>query len=1691
MVRVSIRNMNAKPHYSHWGIICLLFLALQANATVYYVNGGNTAPVAPFTSWATAATNIQDAINVTANGDTVLVTNGVYAFSGEIIAGSLLNRVALTNAITVQSVNGPWVTTILGGGATNGAAAVRCAWLTNGASLVGFTLTGGATSTSGDTPTLQSGGGVWCASSNSLIGNCVIISNTAGQYGDAVYQGTINNSLISSNGAGNLTGGAAYRCVLENCTIAGNTSYGVASPMAMTNCIIYYNYPTMGINYTVSGSAFVHCCTTPALAGTGNITASPQLFADGVHLGTNSPCIGTGVNTAIGTDIFGATWSNPPSIGCAEWNPALVLIPQPVVQFPPGGGLAVSVNVDGQPPYFCSWIKDGQPVQNNGHYTSATSTTLMINNLGPSDAGAYQVVVSNSFGMVTSAVLQVSGHCVSPNGAALPPYSDWTTAATNVQDAINVAQPGDFVLVTNGLYAFGGLAMAGNLTNRVALTNAISVQSVNGPWVTTILGGGATNRATAVRCAWLTNGAALFGFTLDGGATQVSGNLTTAESGGGAWCASSNALIGNCVIVSNTAEQNGGGVFQGTVLNSLISSNGTAFGSGGAAYSAVLNNCTVVSNATIGVVSPIAMTNCILYYNSVTLGNYSASGSAYVHCCTTPALAGTGNFTSAPQLFADGVHLTTNSPCIGAGINTAVGTDIFGQGWSNPPSIGCAEWQPLPVAATPQIQLTGDPVGFSVGAAFSGLSPFVFSWIKDGTLLQDNGHFSGTQTPSLAVAGANSGDAGGYQLVVSNSFGMVTSAVVQLVIHCVNINGASPTPPYLTWSTAATNIQDAITASAVGDIVLVTNGLYATGGVSMDGVITNRVSINKAILVESVNGPNTTAIQGAWDPNSTNGPGAIRCVWMTTNSILGGFTVYGGATRAYATGGQAVYGGGVWGPKTNLNSAASPACTVANCIIMSNAASYLGGGAYEANLNYCTIATNAAIGNGTQGGAGGGAAACNLKNCFVTANTASGSSFSEGGGMNNCNSRNCAVNKNSSTVSGGGAYQGTLTNCSVNGNFIANINGGTGGGVANCTLVNCIVYANQDNSLSYSSNSNSTGCTFSFSCTTPAASGTGNITSDPLLLGDGIHLSSASPCIGAGSSAAVSGADIDGQSWNSPPSMGCDEWQPPPIIAVQPNYAIGPSTDGLTGSVVVAGQAPFSFFWTQNGSPIQDNGHYSNSSTANLTINNFGPADAGTYQVVVTNSYGSATSAVVQVVIHAVNVAGPNPTSPYSTWATAATNIQDAINAALPGDFVLVTNGLYTTGGTVITGNLTNRVAITKPVTVTSVNGYAATIIQGAWDPVSTTGPDAVRCVYLSSGSVLNGFTLQNGATLASDGSPDASDSGGGIYCATTNGVASDCFLSNNFAIFGGGIANGTLDNSVVVNNQANQGGGAYDATLNNCTVEINYAVFNGGGTYGANVRNSIVVENYLKPALSVNNYFTTFTPQFFYSCTSPAPSGTGNINVNPQFLDAFHLSSTSPCIGAGNAAYASGSDLDGEPWNNSPSMGCDEVILSNLVGALSVNIVAPTTNILVNRGAGFLGHYTGRASSDAWIFSDGVSLTNSPSALRLWNTVGTYSVTFTVYNNDNPAGVSTNVVFQVVPVLAAQLQPAGIVSNAFQFQFSGQTNANYTIQYTTNLTSPVVWQTLQSIFMNQNSVIQVNDPAWTNGARFYHVLAQ
>jgi hypothetical protein len=337
-----------------------------------------------------------------------------------------------------------------------------------------------------------------------------------------------------------------------------------------------------------------------------------------------------------------------------------------------------------------------------------------------------------------------------------------------------------------------------------------------------------------------------------------------------------------------------------------------------------------------------------------------------------------------------------------------------------------------------------------------------------------------------------------------------------------------------------------------------------------------------------------------------------------------------------------------------------------------------------------------------------------------------------------------------------------------------------------------------------------------------------------------------------------------------------------------------------------------------------------------------------------------------------VDLNSTNATPPYADWPTAATNIQDAVDAAVAGDQITVTNGTYYP-----------VVANKSAISIRSVNGPESTIIDAS---------ESGRCVNFSKSGSLSGFTLTHGSAggLGQGGGAistisrgqgvgvlancilvgnSAAYGGGAAYC-----TLNDCTLSGNSGTYGGGVAYCTLNNCTLSGNSAYStindeasGGGAYDCTLNNCTLIGNHAInsnppynrdaygggayastlngcklagnaasysgggavscsFNnctltgnsaleGGGTSDGMLNNCIVYFN--SAAYNENFSFDTLN----YCCTMPLPTnGVGNVTSDPLFVDTngwadLRLQSNSPCINAGNNAYAlAGADLDGNP---------------------------------------------------------------------------------------------------------------------------------------------------------------------------------
>ena len=415
--------------------------------------------------------------------------------------------------------------------------------------------------------------------------------------------------------------------------------------------------------------------------------------------------------------------------------------------------------------------------------------------------------------------------------------------------------------------------------------------------------------------------------------------------------------------------------------------------------------------------------------------------------------------------------------------------------------------------------------------------------------------------------------------------------------------------------------------------------------------------------------------------------------------------------------------------------------------------------------------------------------------------------------------------------------------------------GGAGGGVDGSMLNNCIAYHNAaPNGPNFSSS------TLKYCCTTPMpGNGTNNITAEPQLA-DNFHLSAGSPCIGAGSTNFSMGTDLDGQPWLNPPSIGCDEFSPGATgnltVSISSDYLTATPGFNLTFTAQLTGHAS-SNDWDFGDGGITGNQVF-------FVQHNW--ANPGDYPVVFTafnddNPGGINATTTVHVaaqLVYYVDVNGTNPVAPYLSW-----------DAALPvsNSLVLVSNGVYQTGGRPVHGySLTNRVTVTKPITLQSASGPLATIIQGGQDPGDTNGNSAVRCVYLGSNAVLAGFTLTNGATMSDPSNSfdfhlymgggvccevgasvsnciitgcSASDMGGGFYGEggyngiSTNVLVSDCVMAGCNATSGGGADGGILNSCALSNNLATLGGGAKFCVLSNCTLSANAAISGGNGSGG------------------------------------------------------------------------------------------------------------------------------------------------------------------------------------------------------------------------------------------------------------------
>lgn len=505
-------------------------------------------------------------------------------------------------------------------------------------------------------------------------------------------------------------------------------------------------------------------------------------------------------------------------------------------------------------------------------------------------------------------------------------------------------------------------------------------------------------------------------------------------------------------------------------------------------------------------------------------------------------------------------------------------------------------------------------------------------------------------------------------------------------------------------------------------------------------------------------------------------------------------------------------------------------------------------------VSNCVFAANRIVlpkgGGRGWASAGGAVVGCRLYRCVVTNNA----STVNGGALSGGAAYDCLFAGNEAAGGDGGAtYKSALAGCTVAGNAAAGSGGGTYGGSA----VNSIVYGN-----TAESDDNGSGTSFTYSCTAPAAGGAGNVSSNPALKPDWT-LKSSSPCIDAGSAAAVVQAlDLAGAArvQGAAVDMGCYERDPAAV-----EFAVSAAATGGTKGYRTLSTS-FAATVVGNGTGAEpaflwDMGDGTTYAGAGLATVSHTYAAPGRYFVTCTAEAGgeSDTYALEDAIV--VGTDGPvwanaagSATPPYDTAEKGAATLAEALDFLAPGGTAFVAAGSYALDGTVVVAegrkvvgagaapdDVVLRAANVRAFVVSNAASVLANVrVKDARAPNTSVAADYPHC---GAGALLWCGTITNCVFDNCQSSTEnnyITDSDGlviencGAVMVLGDATIADCVFSNCFSQAGSYSHGGGAV-------QVNRG----NATIRGCVFSGNTARCNGGGVHVASARGATaLIEN-------------------------------------------------------------------------------------------------------------------------------------------------------------------------------------------------------------------------------------------------------
>ena len=541
--------------------------------------------------------------------------------------------------------------------------------------------------------------------------------------------------------------------------------------------------------------------------------------------------------------------------------------------------------------------------------------------------------------------------------------------------------------------------------------------------------------------------------------------------------------------------------------------------------------------------------------------------------------------------------------------------------------------------------------------------------------------------------------------------------------------------------------------------------------------------------------------------------------------------------------------------------------------------------------------------------------------------------------------------------------------------------------------------------------------------------------------------------------------------------------QLPPTIVTPPASQFGALGSTINLSVTASGTGPLSYQWFKGGSALTDGGNISGATTSTLTITGLTTNETSTFFVVVSNAFGSATSANASI---SVNVSPIITSQPASQYAGVGSNALFNVTVAGTGPFTYqwLKNKAKLGNNATISGTTSSSLKLTK-VAATASASYSV-VIKNTYGSVTSS---------IATLAVLNPPRITATTRILKLQANRQVKAGTNItFTITATGSAplSYQWFRNGAALPNGGTVSGATTNTLTLKSVTTTDSGIYYVVVSNPV----------GSATSANAALTV----FLLPAI-------TDQPASQSAIVGDAISFTPGVNGTAP-LHYQWFKNTKSIAGATNLGYS----LPSVQTNDN---GAYYVVVTNFAGSVTSAVatltvwVAPvfTTQAASQTGTNgaaivLSATVNGTAPFSFHWFKNGVALQD------IKNITGAFSSALTIANlttNDNGAytltvsnyagsitssnavltvkrkKISDNVLASAAPGLPPVI--AQIVRNAdgsVTLNCSGTAGVNYTAQASTDLTT---WTNIATNVADATGQLQVTDAAAaTLPARFYRL---